>query len=74
MLAVQHKNLDFVRLLLDHNANMDARLPDGATPMFMAAERGDCDIASLLLERGAQAESGTDRGESSADNANVRPL
>lgn len=42
-----------VRLLLDHSAYIDATSPNGTTPLMMAAEYGEIDVARLLLQEGA---------------------
>ena len=42
-----------VRLLLDKGAPVDARSPNGSTPLMMAARYGDEKSVVLLVERGA---------------------
>lgn len=42
-----------VRLLLQHSAYIDAEAPNGNTPLMMAAEFGEIDVARLLLAEGA---------------------
>ncbi|QUD87815.1 ankyrin repeat domain-containing protein [Phenylobacterium montanum] len=52
MLAVQSGSLDAVRAIVDGGALLD--LPaDGVTPLMVAARAGDEEIATFLLERGA---------------------
>jgi hypothetical protein len=41
------------RLLLDLNAHVDARAPNGNTPLMMAAGFGSIDAAELLVRQGA---------------------
>lgn len=41
------------RLLLDLNAHVDARAPNGNTPLMMAAGFGSIDAAELLVRHGA---------------------
>eukprot|EP00629_Pelagomonadales_sp_RCC1024_P003429 CAMPEP_0119266010 /NCGR_PEP_ID=MMETSP1329-20130426/4639_1 /TAXON_ID=114041 /ORGANISM="Genus nov. species nov., Strain RCC1024" /LENGTH=274 /DNA_ID=CAMNT_0007265871 /DNA_START=12 /DNA_END=834 /DNA_ORIENTATION=+ len=44
---------DFVRELLDHNADINRIADDGETPLSAACEKGQEDVVRLLLERGA---------------------
>jgi ankyrin repeat protein len=61
-LAVNHRHIEIVRLLLDLGADVDERLmldeleeptPSWGTPLWYAALAGQRDIAELLLDRGA---------------------
>jgi ankyrin repeat protein len=61
-LAVNHGQVEIVRLLLDLGADVDERLmldeleeptPSWGTPLWYAALAGHSDIAELLLDRGA---------------------
>ncbi|QEA13629.1 ankyrin repeat domain-containing protein [Comamonas flocculans] len=45
--------LAMVRLLLEHAAYIDAGSPNGTTPLMMAAQYGQIDVARLLLAEGA---------------------
>ena len=45
--------LAMVQLLLEHSAYIDATSPNGVTPLMMAAEYGQIDVARLLLQEGA---------------------
>jgi hypothetical protein len=58
-----------VRLLLDKGAVIDARSPNGSTPLMMAARYGAIDAADLLRERGADASLRNERGMDAADFA-----
>ena len=51
-----------VRALIEAGEDVDAALGDGMTALHWAAERGDVDIAALLLSAGAQLESTTRLG------------
>lgn len=42
-----------VALLLEHSAYIDAASPNGTTPLMMAAQYGEIDVARLLLQEGA---------------------
>lgn len=46
-------NVDMVRLLLDHGANVDQVDEDFRSPLFIAASLGDVEVVTLLLQRGA---------------------
>jgi ankyrin repeat protein len=58
-----------VELLLDHGARIDARSPNGSTPLMMAARYGSETSARLLLARGADASLRNERGMTAADFA-----
>jgi ankyrin repeat protein len=58
-----------VELLLDRGAPIDARSPNGTTPLMMAARYGAIDAADLLLRRGADRLVRNDRGLNAADFA-----
>ena len=51
-----------VRALIEQGADVNAALGDGMTALHWAAERGDSELASLLLSAGAQVESMTRLG------------
>ena len=51
-----------VRALIEGNADVNAALGDGMTALHWSAERGDSEVASLLLSAGAQVESTTRLG------------
>ncbi|HEU4621052.1 MAG TPA: ankyrin repeat domain-containing protein, partial [Burkholderiaceae bacterium] len=50
LLAVEHNNLDAVRVLLDLNVDAD-HATHGATPLIAAAERGNDVILNVLIEK-----------------------
>jgi ankyrin repeat protein len=52
-LAAWHGRLDFVQLLLDHGAAIDALTNIGRTPLYKASAKGHIDVVRLLLENGA---------------------
>ncbi len=58
-----------IRLLLDHNAYIDAESPNGSTPLMMAARYGSIDGARLLLDEGADATIKNEQGLTAADFA-----
>lgn len=55
-LAAYFGQLDTVRILLEHGADVSAnsRNPMTLTPLHSAAANGDCSICALLLEHGAE--------------------
>jgi ankyrin repeat protein len=58
-----------VQLLLERGAPIDARSPNGTTPLMMAARYGAEASADLLLKRGANAALRNDLGLTAADFA-----
>ena len=58
-----------VSLLLDRGAEIEARSPNGTTPLMMAARYGAFDAAERLLARGADPRARNDLGLSAADFA-----
>ena len=52
-LAVGNRNGEVVRLLLEKDADTEAREDDQWTPLHRAARWGNDEVARLLLERGA---------------------
>ncbi len=51
--AVRKGDLAAVKAFLDNGANVNAKSPYGATPLFFAADRGNIEMVKLLLQRGA---------------------
>lgn len=62
-------HLEMIRLLLEHNAYIDAESPNGSTPLMMAARYGAIDGARLLLEEGADPTATNEQGLTAADFA-----
>lgn len=60
-----------VKLLLDKGAAIDARSPNGTTPLMMAAQYGSEPSADLLLARGADPRIKNEKGLSAADFARL---
>ena len=60
--AAMRGDLAEVRDLIETGADVNAALGDGMTALHWSAERGDSDVASLLLSAGAQVESTTRLG------------
>ncbi|MFY7856240.1 MAG: ankyrin repeat domain-containing protein [Rubrivivax sp.] len=55
--------------LLDRGAQIDARAPNGATPLMMAAQYGAEDSVQLLLDRGADLKLRNERGWTAVEAA-----
>src|SRR5437868_4191192 len=51
--AVRKGDAAAVQVLLSKGADVNAKSPYGATPLFFAAERGNIAIIRILLEHGA---------------------
>ena len=60
--AAMRGNAAEVRALIEAGSDVNAALGDGMTALHWSAERGDSDIALLLLSAGAQVESTTRLG------------
>lgn len=58
-----------VHLLLEHSAYIDAASPNGTTPLMMAAEFGQIDVARLLLAEGADPTIKNQQGRTALDFA-----
>ena len=54
---------EVVRLLLERGADINARAPNGASPLMMAAREGEERIARFLVERGADTTIRSDWGD-----------
>ncbi|OBT44986.1 hypothetical protein VE00_04133 [Pseudogymnoascus sp. WSF 3629] len=52
--AVDHGNVDAVKMLLDHGADPNSKPPGGQTPLYSAAAKGDTVSMQLLLGKGAK--------------------
>ena len=66
------KNAGVARLLLDHGADPNVRTRRsgrGSTPLHLAVEDGEVEIARLLLERGASVEAQDEQRRTPVDVA-----
>lgn len=50
-MAAQSGHVDTVALVLEWGAQVDQRLHDGATPLFIAAQNGHSTIATMLVDK-----------------------
>ncbi len=57
--AAQHGDLEAVRRLLRDGADVNAAQGDGMTALHWAAERGDRELAEVLIYAGARVDAGT---------------
>ena len=64
--AVAGNDTDTCRRLLDHGAPADERQHGGFTPLHGAAQNGNAEVISMLLERGANPRALTDEGKPAA--------
>uniref|UniRef100_I1P0K4 Uncharacterized protein n=1 Tax=Oryza glaberrima TaxID=4538 RepID=I1P0K4_ORYGL len=60
--AVRGRSIDGVKYLLDHGSNPDKPDNKGYTPLHVAAIKGECEIAKILLSRGAHVDSFSSHG------------
>lgn len=60
-----------VRLLVEQGAQIDARAPNGNTPLMLAARYGSEDSVTLLLQRGADRSLRNERNHDAADYARL---
>ncbi len=67
--AATGPNVEVVALMLDQGADIDARAPNGNTPLMMATRHGVEDSVILLVKRGADKRALNDRNQSAADLA-----
>lgn len=65
-------SLPIVRLLLDHDAYIDAESPNKSTPLMMAARGGYRDVAEYLLSQGADLQAKNELGLTAVDFARAQ--
>ena len=65
-------DVETMRLLLDHGADVNARQQMGYTPLHGAASSGNGAMVDLLLSRGADRSAKSDDGKTPADIADAR--
>jgi ankyrin repeat protein len=53
VLASLRGDKEIVQMLIDKGAQVDHKTKTGATALFAAASKGHCQIATVLLENGA---------------------
>jgi len=64
--AASARNLEAVRLLLEHGATVNARQHGGWAPIHSAAQNGDKSMVELLLKHGADPKLPNDEGKTPA--------
>jgi uncharacterized protein len=64
--AASARNLEAVRLLLEHGAPPNARQHGGWVPLHAAAQNGDRPMVDLLLQHGADPRLANDEGKTAA--------
>ena len=65
-------HVDIVRLLLDHNADLELPNEAGETPLYWASTNGKLEIVRLLVERGANVHSRNKNGWTALKRASHR--
>jgi len=73
-LASEFGRIDVVRLLLDHNADVDARDNDGDTPLLCAAVCGQLKVVQILLDRNVEINARSNDGSTPLHIASEGPL
>ncbi len=68
--AVSIKDLNLTKLLLDNDADVNAKQSGGFTPLHQAANRGDSDLLELLIKHGADVNALTDLQQTPLQIAN----
>ena len=53
LIAAEEGHIEIVKLLLEHNADIDCQDDQGRTPLLIAAEKGNIEMVEILLQRGA---------------------
>lgn len=69
VLACGTRQLEVVKLLLDHKANVNSTASTGYTPLLLAAKEGPAELVQLLLARGADVGRKLPHGETALDLA-----
>lgn len=62
MEAASAGHLDIVKLLLSHNADVNAHCATGNTPLMFACAGGQVDVVKVLLKHGANVEEQNENG------------
>lgn len=67
--AVSGRHFEIARMLVDSDADVNARQQQGWTPLHGAAQSGDEALVKLLLAKGADREARADTGQTALDVA-----
>jgi ankyrin repeat protein len=67
--AVSARHIEIARMLVDNDADVNARQQQGWTPLHGAAQSGDQELVRLLLAKGADREARADTGQTALDLA-----
>jgi uncharacterized protein len=70
--AAAGRHIELVRLLLEHDAPVNARQHGGWTPLHAAAQNGDIPMTELLIGAGAQVKSRADNNQTPLDLALIK--
>ena len=69
--AATHGGMEGIEVLLAQGASLEARSPNGTTPLMMAARYGSEEATMLLLRRGASRQAKNDKGLNAVDFARL---
>jgi ankyrin repeat protein len=72
ILATYYGYIEIIRLLIERNADIDAKDSDGCTALLVASRYGDIEIIKLFLEAGADINAKNKDGETALLLASVR--
>ncbi len=67
--AVFNGHLELAKSLVQQGANVNARAPNGATPLIVAAREGREEAVKFLVEQGANTKAATDWGDTALNMA-----
>lgn len=70
--AIQLREIETARTLLDTGANVNTEMIDGTTPLLSASQEGCAEIVKLLLDKGANPNAKTSSGVTSLMQASFR--
>lgn len=62
-LAAALAHLDVLRSLIENGADINASTADNCTPLMIAIEKGNINVATFLIEHGANVDLKDDRGD-----------
>lgn len=73
-LAVWQRRMDYVKVLVENGADVNAIGDLGFTPLHLAASRDDVEIATFLIESGASTETRNELGSTPLEEAKSKEM